>query len=422
MHKNVNELKRRIFSQIDRKRDEIVRFCSDIVSIPSENPPGDTTKIAGFLSQYLQEKGFNVEIFEPKKNVPNLVVVYEGVREKPNLVLNAHMDVFPAGDSESWDLPPFSGRVEDGKIWGRGVADMKGGLTAFVVILVLFKEMGVKLPGKLTLSLVSDEETGGRWGTKWLLDNVQVVNGDACLNSEPSGLKAVWVGEKGVCWLRLKTFGKSAHGAVPMLGDNAVVNMSKIITIAESFRQMKIKSPVEIEDVMEEAKSSLEAIPGFGKGLGDLLDHVSVNVGRIRGGTTVNMVPESCEIELDTRLPIGITPQEFKNRLEDELRNNKVGKVNCEFITMTKASYTSPKEDIVRLIRRNAKDLLGEDLKHGFWVGTTDIRFFRQKGIPSAIYGTRMYNVGAVNEYMQVDDLIKIVKIHSGTILDYYES
>jgi len=417
----VDQLKKKILERIDQKKDELIKLCCDVVKIPSENPPGDTTEIADFLRQYLEERRFNVKTYEPKKANPNLVATYAGTKQKPNLMLNAHMDTFPAGSHDTWDFPPFCGEVKKGKILGRGSADMKGGLTVSVFTFALFKEIGIELPGKLTLTLVSDEETGGKWGTEWLLDNVSDVKGDACLNTEPSGLSTVWIGEKGVCWLRLKASGVSAHGAVPMLGDNAIVNMSKVIPIAESFRKVKGKIPREIEGIIEEARAALEAIPGFGKGTGVVLDHVSVNVGTIKGGTKTNLVPESCEMELDTRVPIGMTPKELKQKLETELHKAGLGMVKCEFINATESSYTSPDERIIELVCKNAKEIIGQKLKYGIWVGGTDARFFRQRGIPAAIYGTRMFNIGAANEYIEVDDLINVAKVHAATIVDYYQ-
>lgn len=115
-------VKRKLFREIDKRGEEIVKLCADIVRIPSENSPGDTTELAGFLRDYLKGKGIKVKTLEPKENTPSRVATIKGKEEHPHLVMNPHMDVFPADVGVPWDFDPFGEIVKEGKIMGRGAA------------------------------------------------------------------------------------------------------------------------------------------------------------------------------------------------------------------------------------------------------------------------------------------------------------
>jgi succinyl-diaminopimelate desuccinylase len=119
---------------IDREKKRIIGLCSKAVTIPSENPPGRTTEMAQFLRDYIESQGLHAKIYEPQKDLPNVVATV-GSRSGPNLVFNAHMDVYPAETGAGkWKVPLFSGKVTRGRIFGRGVSDMKGGLTSLILL------------------------------------------------------------------------------------------------------------------------------------------------------------------------------------------------------------------------------------------------------------------------------------------------
>jgi len=415
---DINKIKEKVLNAIDEKKGEIINLCSDIIRIPSDNPPGYTTKLAGFIREKLEEKNFRVDVYEPKKDMPNLVSQLSGSREKPNLVMNPHMDTFPAGDLRLWDFPPYCGDVKEGKILGRGAGDMKGGLSAQLAVFMLLKDLNIEIPGRLTFCSVSDEETGGKWGMEWLTNNVsEVGTGDACLNSEPSGLDTIWIGEKGVCWLKLKAIGVAGYGGLPMLAENAISKIVKVIPIVETLAEISREAPEDLTKVIQNSKS--EAERDWGKGAGKAIDHVTVNVGVIKGGEKINLVPGICEIELDTRLPVGVTPEGLLKELKDRLSDAGITGIECDFIVKGKATYTPPRERLVKLVSENAKTITGAYPTRTLVFGATDTRFLRLKGAPSIMYGPKVHNMGVPNEYITVDDYIKTVKIHALSIIDY---
>ncbi len=414
-------LKKGIIEQVEERRSELLDLCSRVIQIPSDNPPGDTRELTDFLKGYLADRGIEARIYEPREGNTNLVAsIGEG---EPHLILNGHLDQFTAEVGEEWTRPPHSGLIEDGKIHGRGSGDMKGGLASLVWCFTLAKELAPELPGRLTLTLFSDEESGGRWGAGWILENVEGLDGDGVLSGEPSGL-TVRIGEKGMCPLLLKTRGKAAHGSFAgYAGDNAIMKMVRILPLVESFRE----TPVEMDEgamrLVEEVMKGYEVQFGHeAPGLSQVLKQVTVNIGTIRGGSKANIVPAECEVEVDARVTLGITQDELKQSIKEAIK--KTGEdVSVEYSrhlsTIIPATYTSPEAEIVGILAKNAEEVTGEEPLLSFTSGGTDCRYFRIRGVPSVVYGPKVYAMGAADEYITVEDLVTVAKVHMATIIDF---
>lgn len=412
-----SEVKKKLLSELERRKDEVVKLCCDLVRIPSENPPGDTTQVAEFLTCYIEGKDIKVRRHEPKKGMHNLVATIEGTLQRPNFVLNAHMDEFVAEVAKPWTYSPFSGEVEDGRLLGRGSSDMKGGLAASLFVFTLVKELGIGLPGRLTMTLVSDEESGGKWGAEWLLDNVPEARGDACISGEPSGPEEVMIGEKAGNWFKLTASGVSAHAAYSISG-NAIAKMAKALAVLQTLEQVTGIIPAEIKQLAEDTRASLQS--EFGKDAGRIIDHIGVNPGTIRGGVKVNMVPAYCEAELDTRAPWGVSSEQVRLELEKRLRDAGVGDVKYEFLIRNEPNYTSPNDKLIQTIRNNVKLQTSKEARLTLKAGLTDLRFWRRKGIPAACYGPTSYGMAAADEHITVEDLLTVTRVHAGTVIDYF--
>src|SRR5262249_10757096 len=177
-------------------------MCSLLVAVlarlPSTKPPGDTRAAAAFLHDELVANGVPVAYRTAKPEWPNVVGTFGAGGAGPHLVLNGHIDVFPAGPAEARSRPPLSGAREGGEEPGRGVGDMNCGTAASVWTYISLTRLREELAGRLTLTCVSDEETGGTWGAKWLIDEFgDEFRGDCVLNGEPSTPGMVRFGEKG---------------------------------------------------------------------------------------------------------------------------------------------------------------------------------------------------------------------------------
>ncbi len=186
-----------LMDKVKREQSDIVAVCRDLVRIPSENPPGDTTKVFDFAADLLRRWGYKPRLLKPAPKRQNLIVSWDSGRPGKHLAFNGHLDVFPAGDRARWARDPYSGDVEKGRLYGRGVTDMKGGVTASLFAFKYLREMEGQLAGKATLSLVCDEETFAEFGARHLVANYPEVLGDALINGEPSTPSIMRIGDKG---------------------------------------------------------------------------------------------------------------------------------------------------------------------------------------------------------------------------------
>jgi succinyl-diaminopimelate desuccinylase len=403
------------------KSEELIDLCSKIIQIPSDNPPGNTVELADFIKEYIERNGGSVELFEPEMGIVNVVSsIGEG---SPHLVLNGHLDQFTAEVGEEWSIDPYGGVVKDPFIYGRGSGDMKGGLASLLYCYVkLHKE---ELPGKITFTGTSDEETGGRWGALWLLDNTELL-GDAVLNGEPSGL-TVRIGEKSRVPLLLRSEGKAAHGSFAgYVGENAILKLVNTLLGVDSLNGFEPELKPGDKELTAKVMRGYELQYGHeSKKMSEVLRKVTVNVGTIKGGAKDNIIPASCEAEIDIRLPLGITPIEIKEKIETVVHDREPS-VKVEWnrhpSIITETTYTREEEKIVRLLSKNSNEQTGEKPALSFTSGGTDCRFWRIRGVPAVSYGPRVYGMGGVDERIRVEDLLMTAKVHMGTIVDFLHS
>jgi len=336
-------------------------------------------------------------------------------------VLNGHLDQFPGDVGEDWSRSPYSGEVSGGELHGRGSGDMKGGLAS---LLYCFSKLStLSLPGKVTFTGTSDEETGGRWGARWLLDNVEGLHGDAVLNGEPSGL-TVRIGEKGRVPLVLRARGQAAHGSFAgYVGENAIMKMIRALPRVEALQGTPAPLDADMLSLTEEVMKGYKEQYGHESStMADVLKHVTVNVGVIRGGAKDNIVPALCEAEVDVRLPLAISPDEIRSRVEEEVHQVDQG-MEVEWgrhtSTLTGSTYTPPDARIVRLLQKNHAEKTGGEPYLSFTSGGTDCRFWRLMGVPAVSYGPKVYGMGGVDEHITLGDLETAAKVHLGTIIDF---
>jgi succinyl-diaminopimelate desuccinylase len=405
---------------IDERQAEYIDLCSKIVQIPTENPPGDTTALATFLSALLRERGLAHRVLEPRPGNP-LIVVSVGAGRGQHLVLNGHLDVFPADDAALWQTPPFSGLVANGRLHGRGAADMKGGMTASLITFLLLAELAPDLAGRVSLTLVSDEETGGKWGAAWLLDEHPEYIGDALLNAEPTGLDNVWIGEKGISWLRLTAAGPAGHGSVGR-GDNAITRLAEAVLVARTITDMEGEAPHDVAEVLR-AQADREPFAGAGP-IGELLTHCSVNVGMISGGIKTNVVPRHAEADVDIRTPLGVTPAQVRAEVEARLRAAGLTAIQVEPVPHQThpASIIAPNDRLLELLRGHAERLTGHKPELALCPGATDGRFWRARGVSTVIYGPTSYGMAEPDEFIEINDYLATIRVHAATALDYLSS
>jgi succinyl-diaminopimelate desuccinylase len=413
----VAPLERELWAEIDRRRDELARLCAEGLEVPAENPPGDTRAIADHYTAILGRAGLPVERFEPRSGNVSLVSTQLGRASGPRFVFNGHLDHFPADDPALWSFPPYCGRIEDGKILGRGVADMRGGLTASLFAYLLLHERHVPLRGPLTLMMVADEEAGGAWGTGWLLEHRPELAGDGCLIGEPESPDGVRIGEKGKCQFRLVAEGASRHGGLGT-GDDVVIRIGAALQEARKIVELADRPPAELLPVLEAMADYWRTEHDRGRQW--LYRRPSMTAGLIRGGIKVNVVPRRCEVEIDCRLPFGITPEDIRKEVEGRLAAAGLPDVRFEPMPpLFTASYTSPADPLVRQVRANAAAATAREPRPTITFAATDARYFRPRGVPTVIFGPRPNNMAALDEFITIEDLVAVTKVHLGTAVDF---
>jgi succinyl-diaminopimelate desuccinylase len=409
-------LKQELWAEIDRRRDQLARLCADGLRVPAENPPGDTRAIADHYAGVLDNAGLHAERVEPRPTTVSLVATLPGRAAQPRFTFNGHLDHFPADDHALWSFPPYGGEIREGKILGRGVSDMRGGLTASLFAFLLLHEHRVPLRGPLHLMMVADEETGGAWGTGWLLKERPELAGEACLIGEPESPDGLRIGEKGKAQFRLIAEDASRHGGLGT-GDDVVVEIGAALQEARRIVEMPDRPPADLLPVLETMTRYWRTEHDRGRQW--LYRRPSMAAGLIRGGIKVNVVPRSCEVEVDCRLPFGVTPDDIRREVEGRLARAGLQRVRFESMPpVFEASYTAPDDPLVRLARANAAAATGRQPDLTITFAATDARYFRPRGVPTVIFGPRPNNMAAPDEFITVDDLVAVAKVHLATALD----
>jgi succinyl-diaminopimelate desuccinylase len=400
---------------IDHDREEIVSFLRGFVATPSPNPPGDTIQAASYITRFLDGERLPYRLVAPQPKMANIVGTFEGGAPGRHLVLNGHIDVFPVDESEPWTHGPWSGELADDKIWGRGVADMKAGTAASIFTYRYLHRIRDQLKGKLTLTCVSDEETFGPWGARWLMDNEPEVLGDCCLNGEPSSPLSVRFGEKAPFWLKFTVRTPGAHGAYTHYSASASKIAGRLMADLERLTEIPTPAPGNVGAALEAGADAMDA--AMGHGAAAIAQKVTLNIGRIEGGLKVNIIPGSCSFEADIRLPVGYDKSHVLPHVAAILRDYP--EVTMEEINSSEPAYCDPFGEMMRIIQANVKDLRGFEPTPIISLGGTDARLWRQRGIPAYVYGPFPTGMAQKDEVVPVEDYLHVVRTHLLSAFDY---
>ena len=407
-----------VLNWIEQEKDQIIAFLQDFIRAKSPNPPGDTVVATQKIADLLDKHNAPIRYVSPQPTMPNLIGSINGASEGRHLVLNGHIDVFPVSKKakeEGWITSPWSGEIIDNKIYGRGSTDMKCGTSASIWTYIILNYFRNSIRGKLTLTCVSDEETFGPWGARWLMENESDVLGDCCLNGEPSSPFTIRYAEKGLLWLTFKVQTEGSHGAYTHLSKSANRVAANLIKRLESLEGLELEIP---KDLLEAQKSSASHFDkGMGVGAAEIAPKVTLNIGTINGGLKNNMVPSSCIFEADIRLPIGSEVEQIEKEIAKILED--FPEVSMEKNMLNPPSHCSPEGDMMKILQNNVLALKGFKPAPVVSLGGTDARLWRYKNIPAYVYGPAPTGMGSINENVPVEDYLHIVRTHALSALDY---
>ncbi|MFW9906535.1 MAG: M20 family metallopeptidase [Candidatus Thorarchaeota archaeon] len=289
---------------------DCLSILKELISLNSENPPGNTRQIVEWIRNWAETNKIPSMTQWYEKNQANIILTLGNATK--SIVLCGHLDTVPIGDKDNWNYDPFGAEEHEGYIYGRGSADMKGGVSACLGALKSLKESISNIDSmdyKIIFIGTSDEEVG-LGGAKAIMKQGAMDNAKFLIVTEPTALK-VGIAEKGVLWLKIRSFGKAAHGSTPEKGINAIEELAQLFPLLHKHLP-KVTDPI--------------------------LGQSTLNIGKFYGGKSANVVPEEAEVHCDYRLVPPIIPENFAYKISEMIQDHS--KTNL-------ASFTTEIEQIM---------------------------------------------------------------------------
>lgn len=366
--------------------EEVVALLQTLIRLRSDHPPGDCRDAIRVVAQKLEQEKVPYQTIARREHQPNLIAQYGERSSKLRLLFHSHIDTVPPGDVDHWTVDPFSGDVINNRIYGRGAGDDKGSVAAQVMALLTLARAGVLLNGCLKLAVVADEESGGLQGTHWLhqegkLETEALVIGEQTDNR-------VAIAERVACGIDLTVYGRSAHGAMPWAGENAVLKTARALVWLQDhlFPQLEARSH-------------------------PYLPPPTLNIGKIQGGIQWSIVPERCKVEMDRRLMPGetreVAMEEIRHHLDEFSECVEPLRYELYSTGEVAANINTPADNpFVTMANAVLFDISGEQRPLTGYVQTSDGRWFARDGIPIIIFGPSDPAVAhAADEYVTVQQL-----------------
>jgi len=395
---------------------QVVAIAQTLIAIASPNPPGDVRAAAEGAASLIAElvPGAEVTLHPTSAEVTNLVARIHGAGAGRRVVFNGHLDTYPVNEALPWTVPPLGGLIRDGRLYGRGAADMKGGIAASLLALALLAEHRADWNGEAVLTLAGDEESMGVLGTSWLLDNIPHARGDAVIIGDAGSPRVLRFGEKGFWWVEIEARGRAAHGAHVHLGENALDRLSVALEALRGLRRLPVAAPAAVTAAIAASRPISEPLCGAGEA--EVLGSVTVNIGQVSGGQAPNLVPGFASAAADIRLPVGVSGEALGAALAAAL--DTLPGIIWRAIRKFEPNHTDPGAPLITTMHRVAEEVLAAPVAVNMRVGGSDARWFRMAGLPTAVYGPTPFNMGGADEYVLVEELAAVMQVHALTGFD----
>ncbi len=416
-----------LLAAVEARRDSLVRLAQDLIRIPTLNPPGrQYLEICEYLADRLARSGFSVELIRAEgapgdsARYPrwNLVARAEGARPGECVHFNSHHDVVEVG--HGWTRDPFGAEVAEGRVWGRGACDMKGGLAASVIAAEAFRAARPDHGGAIEISATADEESGGYGGVAWLAERgwfaperVQHV-----IIPEPLNKDRICLGHRGVWWAEIETQGRIAHGSMPFLGDSAIRHMGAVLAEMEAT----------LYPLLAGRRTAMPVVP-------DGARQSTLNVNSIHGGEAEHeegydglpapCVADRCRIVIDRRFLIEEHIAEVKAEVTAMLERVKAQRPTFRYeirdLFEVQPTMTPPDAPIVRTTAAAIERVLGRMPDYVASPGTYDQKHIDRIGRLSncIAYGPGILDLAhQPDEWVGIDDMVDSAKVMALVLAD----
>ncbi|MBW4708338.1 acetylornithine deacetylase/succinyl-diaminopimelate desuccinylase family protein [Roseobacter sp. YSTF-M11] len=411
---------------IDAKRDDLVALTCDLIRIPTLNPPGENYRdICEYLDKRLSAHGFETRLIRAfgtpgdSDKYPrwNIVARREGRAPGDCVHFNSHTDVVEVG--RGWTVDPFGAVEQDGKIYGRGACDMKGGLAASIIAVEAFIESHGDFTGAIEISGTADEESGGYGGVAYLAEQgyfnperVQHV-----IIPEPLNKDRICLGHRGGWWAEIETKGEIAHGSMPFLGDCAVRHMGAVIGAFEDklFPAMAARH-TDMPVVPEGARQSTMNINSIHGGQPEQAEDFT--------GLPAHCVPDSCRIVIDRRFLVEEPLEQVRDEVTALLEELKASRADFDYelteLNSVLPSMTDRDAPIVQTVARAIEDVMGKTPEYVASPGTYDQKHIDRIGrLKNCIaYGPGILELAhKPDEYVGIDDMMDSAQVMGRTLV-----
>lgn len=423
----ISSTQTKLMQAIGDRRDDLILLTQELIRIPTLNPPGEFYRdICEYLDKRLSKHGFNTNLIRAygtpgdSDKYPrwNIVARREGTLPGDCVHFNSHIDVVEVG--QGWTKDPFGAELIDGKIYGRGACDMKGGLAASIIAVEAFIEAYPQFHGAIEISGTGDEESGGYGGVAYLAEKgffnpkrVQHV-----IIPEPLNKDRVCLGHRGGWWAEIETFGEIAHGSMPFLGDCAVRHMGAVID----------KFETELYPAMLQRHTEMPVVP-------DGARQSTMNINSIHGGQSepdddftglpAHCVPDSCRIVIDRRFLVEETLEDVRNEVENLLDQLKLERPKFDYelreLNSVLPSMTDKTAPIAASLARQIYQVLGKEADFVASPGTYDQKHIDRIGkLKNCVaYGPGILELAhKPDEYVGVEDMMVSVHVMARSLAE----
>lgn len=461
-----------LLQKVDDNREELIQLLQQLIKIESRQfdpfTYNSVDEIFDFVTNFMKKLGITTENYpsdfpydgpngEKGLKYPNLIAKMQGTHEGPTLQFMGHLDVVPY-TPEKWDadIPPLGGIIKNNRLYGRGAADMKGGVAGQMLAMKILKQSNIPLKGTLQMYFTPDEEIDGPYGAHFMaVHHLDKINADATIISEPTGQSplqspALILGEKGCQWYRLRFYGAAGHGSMPKKKSNAINKALKFMSNSKKIKLPQVKPPLslkymvksllnryKIKDLIKILSATEEAEPdprdedGYALGV---FFNTTLSFNQIKAGTKVNVIPDICDLEIDIRILPGIVTQQVIDALVNyaakigyrmeppsqftncQKNNSKiqVRPIDIEVIPIATArgSFESIESPFVKLMGDSFEAIYNTSRVFFFAPGSTDGTHIRNQGVKNVVvFGPGGGNTHSANEFVEIDQLINCTKV-----------
>lgn len=405
-------MEKEVLDKIDELRGDMKDSLIEILKIPALGPDnggdGELEK-AEFIEDMIEDFGFDkIERYDAKDDRvpsgirPNIVATKEGKSDK-NLVIIAHIDIVPEGDLDEWDTNPFDPVFKDGKIYGRGAEDNGQELVAGIYLVKALTEAGVTPELNIKIMMVSDEETGSKYGVAHIIDEGLINEDDIVIvpdHSEEEG-KKIEIVEKSGLWVKTIVHGKQGHAAMP----GSTINANRVMAKYQYLVDERLHNELDKEDeLFSPSVSTFEPTK------------------RLSNVPNVNTIPGKEVQYFDCRVLPSINLDEVSYIFEDvkeELEEETGAEIELEFPKDKEAPKKTPEDsEVVVKLRKAVKDVLGVDPKPVGIGGGTVAALLRREDIPAVVWCSNHELAHQPNEFAELDFMVRDCKVYAKIALD----